>query len=563
MAFDCGVFQKLKRARSVQEPKHLEGNTMTTANDDVTKSMASELTFRPPMTSENRVSKFCRSPDWSEFEGMFATDFLKSGGSEKMCRFLHEIADVLQQYLVKQKDRGGKVLDFHHPHQLREMMAHCLDIHESPRDLEQILSDCKETLKYCVKSGHPRFLNQLGTGVDVIGVAGEWLAATANSNMFTYEVAPVFTLMEEIILQRMRSLVGWEEGDGIFAPGGAVSNFYGVLMARHRTYPDVKKDGMVGITQPVLFVSEQSHYSLRRAAGLLGIGTNNVISVKCDQRGKMIIEDLEKKINLAKQDGKRPMLVNATCGTTVFGAYDPVEAIADICEKYEMWLHIDAAWGGSALLSRKHRHLLQGAHRADSLTWNPHKMMGVPLQCSAILTKHKGLLLAANQSNAAYLFQKDKLYDVSYDTGDKTVQCGRHNDIFKLWLMWRSKGDEGFEDQMDRNFELAKYLLGKVKDREGFHLILDEIEGPNVCFWYIPQKWRSLKREEIPDEDLHKVAPAIKARMMESGTVMVQYQPLNTMPNFFRVAISNMAVSTRDLDFLLDEIECLGRDLNL
>ncbi|XP_041371959.1 glutamate decarboxylase 1-like [Gigantopelta aegis] len=543
MAFDCGVFQKLKKTRQVQEPTKLP--------EDVIE----------PTNKENRVANFCRSPDWKEFEGAFASEFLKD--SSKSARFLTEVVNILISYVSTERDRGAKILDFHHPHQLREIMDHCLVIHENPRDLEQILSDCKETLKYCVKTGHPRFLNQLSTGIDIIGMAGEWLSAASNTNMFTYEVAPVFTLMEDVILQRMRQFVGWDDGDGIFAPGGAISNLYGVLLARHRLFPKAKTEGMTGMPQSVMFVSEQGHYSIRRAACLLGIGSDNVLYVKCDKRGKMSLDDLKHKIQNAKDHGKIPMLVSITCGTTILAAYDPVEAVADICDEHGIWLHVDAAWGGTVLLSREHRHLLRGIHRADSVTWNPHKMMGVPLQCSAILTKHKGLLLSANQSKAEYLFQQDKNYDISYDTGDKTIQCGRHNDIFKLWLMWRSKGDKGFEAQVNHNFELAHYLRDRVKEREAFHLVLEEIEGPNVCLWYILPKWRQMSREDIPDEELNKVAPAIKARMMESGTMMVQYQPLGKLPNFFRVAISNPALTTRDLDFLLDEIECLGREIQI
>ncbi|GFS16193.1 glutamate decarboxylase [Elysia marginata] len=112
------------------------------------------------------------------------------------------------------------------PNQLAEMMSHCLDIHTEGRDLEQLLSDCKETLKYCVKTGHPHFLNQLSTGVDVVGVAGAWLAAAVNTNMFTYEAAPVFTLMEEVVLSRMRQLIGWQDGEAMFAPGGGCRRCY-------------------------------------------------------------------------------------------------------------------------------------------------------------------------------------------------------------------------------------------------------------------------------------------------------------------------------------------------
>ncbi|KAK7482347.1 hypothetical protein BaRGS_00026366, partial [Batillaria attramentaria] len=464
--------------------------------------------------------------------------FYTPGGEIKACRFLTEVSQILMQYYVTELDRKSKIVDFHHPHQLREMMGHCLDIDQSPRDLEQLLSDCKETLKYCVKTGHPHFFNQLSTGIDVVGLAGEWLTALSNTNMFTYEVAPVFTLMEDVVLKRMLSKVGWEDGEGVLAPGGAVSNFYGVLLARHNAFPNAKADGMPSGVRPIVFTSEQSHFSIRRACALLGIGTSNCVKIPCDSR------------------------TGEAAGCSKRRRKDPHhDAIADICQKHGLWMHVDGAWGGSILLSRDYRHLAKGIERADSLTWNPHKMMGVPLQCSAILCRHKKFLQSANQMKADYLFQPDKNYDVSWDTGDKTIQCGRHNDIFKLWLMWRAKGDDGFETQINHNFEMAKYLRDKVKEREGFHLLVKEFEAPNVCFWYIPEAWRHQPFHEIPQEKLSKVAPTIKARMMEAGTTMVQYQPLGNLPNCFRVALSNPVVTLADLDFLVDEIERLGRDI--
>lgn len=139
----------------------------------------------------------------------------------------------------------------------------------------------------------------------------------------------------------------------------------------------------------------------------------------------MLLTDFEAKIQQAIAENKQPFFVNATAGTTVIGAFDDLNGIADLCEKYNLWMHVDACLGGSVILSEKHKHLLNGIERTDSLSWNPHKSLGVPLQCSLLLIKEKGLLHECNSTAAQYLFQQDKFYDVSYDTGDKSVQCGR------------------------------------------------------------------------------------------------------------------------------------------
>uniref|UniRef100_A0A8C8E2A4 Glutamate decarboxylase 1 n=1 Tax=Oryzias sinensis TaxID=183150 RepID=A0A8C8E2A4_9TELE len=486
-------------------------------------------------------------------------------GEEVTMQFLLEVVEILTSYVRKTFDRSTKVLDFHHPHQLLEgIEGFNLELSEHPESLEQILVDCRDTLKYGVRTGHPRFFNQLSTGLDIVGLAGEWLTSTANTNMFTYEIAPVFVLMEQLTLRKMREFIGWPngEGDGIFSPGGAISNMYSVMVARYKFFPEVKTKGMAAAPRLVLFTSEHSHYSIKKASAALGFGTENLILLSTDEKGRVIPADLEAKVIMAKQKGYVPLFVNATAGTTVYGAFDPINEIADICEKYNIWLHVDGAWGGGLLMSRKHKHKLDGIHRANSVTWNPHKMMGVPLQCSAIMVRERGLLQGCNSMCAGYLFQPDKQYDVTYDTGDKAIQCGRHVDIFKFWLMWKAKGTVGFEQHIDKCLDLSAYLYSKIKNREGFEMVFSgEPQHTNVCFWYIPPSLRGMPDGTERRERLHKVAPKIKALMMESGTTMVGYQPQGDKVNFFRMVISNPAATQSDIDFLIDEIERLGHEL--
>ncbi|GAB0090274.1 hypothetical protein DMENIID0001_049890 [Sergentomyia squamirostris] len=169
--------------------------------------------------------------------------------------------------------------------------------------------------------------------------------------------------------------------------------------------------------------------------------------------------------------------------------------------------------------------------------------------------------MSCNQMSAEYLFMTDKLYDLSYDTGDKVIQCGRHNDIFKLWLQWRAKGSEGFADHMDRLMDLAQYQVKKIKQNpDKFYLIM-EPECVNVSFWYIPRRLRGVPHDSRKEEELGKICPIIKSRMMQTGTMMVGYQPDDRRPNFFRSIISSAAVTEKDVDFMLEEFERLGHDL--
>ncbi|XP_006634608.2 glutamate decarboxylase 1 [Lepisosteus oculatus] len=535
------------------------------------KHLTKENNKAESIWGEKRQDAICIENDCvvngtKNFSTIYSTDLLPTkNGEEPTKHFLLEVVNILLNYVKKSFDRSSKVLDFHYPHQLKEgLEGFSLDLPDQPENLEQVLVDCRDTLKYGVKTGHPRFFNQLSSGLDIIGLAGEWLTSAANTNIFTFEISPVFILMEEVLLKKMQEKIGWpaEERDGIFSPGGSISNLYSVLLARYHFFPEVKTKGMAAVPRLALFTSEHSHYSIRKAAAVLGIGTENVFMVKCDERGKMIPSELEFSILKAKVMGSVPFYVNATAGTTVYGAFDPLSEIADVCEKHNLWMHVDASWGGGLLMSKKHSVKLKGIERATSVTWNPHKMMGIPLQCSAILVRKKGLLQSCNQLCAEYLFQPDKHYDVSYDTGDKTIQCGRHVDAFKFWLMWKAKGTEGFEAQINKCLQNAQHFYNELKKRDDFELVYkSEPEHSNVCFWYIPPSLKQSPHGVERNMKLHEVAPKIKAKMMEEGTTMVGYQPLGENVNFFRCVFSNPATNKSDVDFLIEEIVRLGHDL--
>lgn len=199
--------------------------------------------------------------------------------------------------------------------------------------------------------------------------------------------------------------------------------------------------------------------------------------------------------------------------------------------------------------------------RADSVTWNPHKLLAAPQQCSTFLIRHKDVLKAGHSSNAKYLFQKDKFYDTSYDTGDKHIQCGRRADVLKFWFMWKAKGSYGFEKHIDTLFDNAQYFLELIRKREGFRLVLDKPECTNVMFWYEPICLRGCENDPDYKERLHKVAPKIKERMIKEGSMMVTYQPQGDFVNFFRIVFQNSALDHKDMVYFANEFDRLGKNI--
>lgn len=475
-------------------------------------------------------------------------------------RFLQEAFSIIvEEVFCRGTDVQEKVCEWKEPEDLAQLLD--LALRDSGEPPDRLLERVRTVARYSVKTSHPRFFNQLYAGLDYHSMAGRFLTEALNTNLFTYEVAPVFVLMENEILRGLRQLVGWADGDGIFCPGGSTSNMYAMNVARYHFFPEAKAQGLSGLPRLVIFTSAESHYSVKKGAAFLGFGTDNVVAVAVDEGGRMIPEDLEDKINISKSQDAVPFLVSCTSGTTVQGAFDPLSRIADVCEKHRLWMHVDAAWGGSVLFSDKHKHLMQGVDRADSVAWNPHKMLVAGLQCSAFLLKDTtNLLRKCHCAKASYLFQQDKFYDVSLDIGDKSVQCSRKVDCLKLWLMWKAVGSEGLARRVEKAFVNTRYLVEQMKKREGFQL-LREPEFVNVCFWFIPPALRGKERDAEFWQRLGQVAPVIKERMMKRGSMMVGYQPLGDRVNFFRQVLMSPLVSNRDMDFFLDEFERLGSDL--
>ncbi|XP_066588147.1 cysteine sulfinic acid decarboxylase isoform X2 [Prorops nasuta] len=476
---------------------------------------------------------------------------------EKLFRDFAEL--ILEEAIFQGTSRKNRVVEWVEPAVLPSKVD--LSLPKEPTSDEELLSLARNIIKYSVKTGHPHFVNQLFSTIDPYGLIGQWLTDALNPSVYTYEVSPVFSLMEDKVLLEMRKIVGWKDGrgEGIFCPGGSIANGYAINLARHYKFPKIKETGLCQSQRLIVFTSEDAHYSVKKLASFLGIGSKNVYCVKVDDRGKMCVSDLIEQVDRAVNEGSVPLMVSATAGTTVLGAFDPLKDIARVCSKYKMWFHVDAAWGGGALMSEEHRSLLDGIELADSVTWNPHKLLAAPQQCSTLLLQHEGLLQLAHAENASYLFQPDKFYDTKYDCGDKYIQCGRRADVLKLFIMWKAKGLKGFEAHVNRVFQLSQYFADRIRNRAGWKLIL-EPECTNVCFWYVPPSKRQLKDKEL-SKALHEIAPIVKERMVKKGSMLITYQPLRGMPNFFRLVLQNSGLTEADMEFFIEEIERLSNDL--
>ncbi|EAR98380.2 pyridoxal-dependent decarboxylase domain protein (macronuclear) [Tetrahymena thermophila SB210] len=484
-------------------------------------------------------------------------------------KFLDDVFQILKKIILECKTGNGKVIDFKTPDQLIKEIDLTLPL--KGQSDEEIINFIKLVDKYSVKTSHSHFFNNLFGGSNEYSLAGDYFTSTINGSMYTYEMAPVFNFMENAIQQLFAErYLKWSTIDGVFCPGGSQSNFYGILAARQHKYPEFKRKGLRALPDLKLFTSELAHYSIEKGAIMLGFGLDSVVKIACDEEGRMIPEEFEKEIQKCIQEGSVPLMVNLTCGTTVFGVVDPINKCTEIAQKYNMWVHIDGCWGGHLIFLEEFRNKYSLISQADSFAWDAHKLFNVPQQCTAFFTRHVGLLHEANALGSDYLFMKDKkLYDATkYDSGDKTYQCARHIDVFKFWIYWKHFGTLGLEQIVADSLETTKYFAQLVKDHPNCELI-NEPEYVSVSFFYYPDSF--LKRKELGEdktekfwEDMHNIPPIIKAKMVEQGTMMVAYQKQNQKSiqrkNFFRF-IFTADKGKEEAQFALNEIHRLGKDL--
>lgn len=329
------------------------------------------------------------------------------------------------------------------------------------------------------KTGSNAFFNQLFGGRNDKAVLGELLSVLLNNSMYTYKAGGPMIGIEKEIIRNIASLIGWDEmAEGTLAPGGSMTNLMGMLMARDHYNKDIRYKGVQ--EQLMVYTSEASHYSTPKNAAFAGIGRDQVRMIRTNSKGEMNVNHLQKVIVEDIENGLKPALVNATSATTVLGAYDPLNSIADICEQYNIWLHVDAAYGGSVMFSDKYKHLIQGAHRANSFSINAHKMLGTPLSCSIILARNGQHLHNTFSNDASYLYQT---HDDDMNPGKISMQCGRRNDALKFWTLWKSVGTKGLGEIVDQQFALADHARDYIRANDDYQLYsFDDTIG--ICFNY-------------------------------------------------------------------------------
>jgi glutamate/tyrosine decarboxylase-like PLP-dependent enzyme len=464
--------------------------------------------------------------------------------------FDQQFLDLINTYIRDDRQPDIPITRQQSPDELRHKIDLSLpDKGSGDKDLYSLIA---AYLDNSVRTAHPQYFNQLWAGFTVPGFLGEVFTSLTNTSMYTYEMAPLATLMEMELIKKMGAFAGFRNPEGQMVTGGSNGNLMAMMIARNKALPSAKKSGLCGLPPLSAYVSDQSHYSFDKAANVLGLGRAGLIKVPSDEKGRMIPRKLEDLIRKEAAAGRRPFFVGATAGTTVKGAFDPLPEIADIAEEHNLWFHVDGSLGGSLLLSPKHRELCRGTERADSLIWNAHKMMGLPLICSMFLVRESGYLRSTFSSRGTdYIFHDNEL--ANHDLGPNSLQCGREVDSFKLWLAWKYFGSQGYADRMDRFMALAAHAESIVHETPELELLAPR-SSINVCFRYLPSG------HDGTGLDLNDFNLKLRARMIEEGKSFVNYGWLGKTAAI-RLVVLNHEARREDVDRFFANVIETGRQL--
>jgi glutamate/tyrosine decarboxylase-like PLP-dependent enzyme len=390
-------------------------------------------------------------------------------------------------------------------------------------------------LKFSVNTNHKNFANQLWSKTEAQSILGEILSAVTNTSMYTYEVSPVATLIEKSVISYFSSLIWRKPTDGVMTSGGSASNLQALMIARNTKFDFAKKSGMSSHGRiPIVFAAKNAHYSIKRALNILGLGQENLREVNVNASGVMEPHELRSQIQEVDHSIYEPFCVISTAGTTVEGSFDNISELGDVAREFNLWLHVDAAYGGSVLLSDKHKNLVKGIEKADSVSWDFHKMLGLNLACAFLFVKNGALLKSTLSSgNDTYLFHDEE----SLDLGKKSLQCGRRNDVLKLWITLLDQGLDGFQERVNKLFESSLAFSEMIAADDRFTLLFKP-QSINVCF-------RLNRSSRLEDK--------VRNTLMERGDYMVNFSNDINGP-FFRYAVTRQDLEVQDFREFLDKI---------
>jgi aromatic-L-amino-acid/L-tryptophan decarboxylase len=411
-------------------------------------------------------------------------------------------------------------------------------------DFDSLLKVFRDAIvPFSRQNAHPRMFGYVQSPGTAIAAFADLLASTLNANLTIWRSAPAPVELERVTIDWIRQILGFNPGaGGLFVSGGSMANLIGIAMARNRNSSERLR----------IYASSEMHFSIAKAARLLGIGRENVREVAVDEHFRIRIDDLLAKITADLQDGYVPFCVVANAGTVNTGAVDPFREIREIADRFQLWMHVDGSYGAFAVLAESARKLFTGMEQADSIALDPHKWLYLPVDVGCVIYRDPEIARAAFAHEAEYTRMFGEEADEAFVCWDYGPELSRRFRALKVWMLLKGVGLNSLGAAIESNLACARYLESMVRASDDFEMIAP-VELSIFCFRHVPAQLRNQSPKTIDafNERLLVALQRDGSSYLSNATLGGRFA--------LRGCVLNYRTTLRDMEILLDDLRRVAR----
>ena len=450
--------------------------------------------------------------------------------SSQATQLVFEYLTTISERPVRAENYAGKTIE-----------SITAELSTDPVPLDKLIAECRSIMDLSRHNGHPRFFGYVASPSTPIGAYADLIASALNANITCWRSGPAGTEIERMVVRWLGALIGYDrEAKGLLTSGGSMANMIALLVASRRKF-DSSRRGLWNAGPPMtLYASEEVHMSVAKAADILGFGRDHVRVVACDERQRMRIDSLRKSIEADLREELRPFCVVGSAGTVNTGVVDPLAEIANVAREFDLWFHVDGAYGAPGVLDEGKKHLFAGLERADSVSLDPHKWLYVPVDAGCLLFRDAGAAMKAfNTEDADYIKTHGYSDEEAFAFWDYGVELSRRFRALKVWLTLQYYGTHRIAEAISEDISLAAYLGEVVSKADDFEL-LAPVELSICCFRYRPAHVDS-------EAELDRLNERIMGLVQKGGRAYVSNATVNGR-FALRACITNFRTTKSDID---------------
>ncbi|HEX3250410.1 MAG TPA: pyridoxal-dependent decarboxylase [Pyrinomonadaceae bacterium] len=423
--------------------------------------------------------------------------------------------------------------------------------------LEQLLAECRTITDLSRHNGHPRFFGYVASPSTPVGAYADLIASSLNANITCWRSGPAGTELERMVVRWLGSLIGYDgQANGLLTSGGSMANMIALLIAsRRHTKGKTSRRGLWNAGPPLtVYASEEVHMSIAKAADILGIGRDQVRVIGCDERQRMRVDVLRQRIEADSREGLRPFCVVGSAGTVNTGVVDPLFEIAKVADEFELWFHVDGAYGAPGVLDERKKHLFAGLDRADSVSLDPHKWLYVPVDAGCLLFRDAAAAKSAfSTEDADYIQTLGYADEEAFAFWDYGVELSRRFRALKVWMTLQYYGTRRLAEAISEDISLAEYLGQLVSEADDFEL-LAPVELSICCFRYVPHSGMS-------EQELNELNEGVMGLVQRGGRAYVSNATVNGR-FALRACVTNFRTTKADIEETIAAVRDAGRSFS-